>query len=298
MNQEIKTILASHYGLERCSIEQTKGGWAASAYVIETDHEKYFAKAYDSQRLSTAANTQHAESIGAVLLALGSQCGLKQNLPTPIKNNQNRFLTTTNLFSISLFEYIQGTTIAERKMSEDEKIALGNIVRRLHQAVDQIQVPSHFPKEDFSIPNVLKMERFLADDLFAGLLRQYLPKLQETIHDLKASARRYQQQKIPFVLCHTDIHKWNLMRTANGLVLLDFDTLMLAPKEQDLRLLDADFQAQVRAHYDPSQIDEQLIRFYAKLRVIDDIVEEIELNFQVDHSEIIKQLEKLEQDPH
>lgn len=35
------------------------------------------------------------------------------------------------------------------------------------------------------------------------------------------------------VVCHADIHPFNILRTANGFVMIDWDGMMLAPRERD-----------------------------------------------------------------
>ena len=53
---------------------------------------------------------------------------------------------------------------------------------------------------------------------------------------LREEARELKEEKLPFVLCHTDIHGGNLIRgTPQGkLWLIDWENVMLAPKEADL----------------------------------------------------------------
>jgi len=43
-----------------------------------------------------------------------------------------------------------------------------------------------------------------------------------------------------FILCHADIHAWNLLIDVNGrLYIVDWDTLIFAPKERDLMFVGA-----------------------------------------------------------
>ena len=52
---------------------------------------------------------------------------------------------------------------------------------------------------------------------------------------LREEARKLKEENLPFVLCHTDIHGGNLIRDPQGkLWLIDWENVMLAPKEADL----------------------------------------------------------------
>ena len=204
---ELETTIASNYSLNINNLHQIKGGWSARSYVIETINKKYFAKVYDNKRASTETNIKNAEIYGDMLIALVNKGDLKNNITTPIKNNQNNYLTRTDNFSIELFEYIDGVTIAEDKMNDNEKIELANIINTLHQSIDKIELSSDFPKEDFNIPNVIKMEMFLNDNRYNSLLLKYKIKLSEYLEYLQKAAGSYKNKDIPFVLCHTDIHK-------------------------------------------------------------------------------------------
>ena len=50
-----------------------------------------------------------------------------------------------------------------------------------------------------------------------------------------------QKQSPEYILCHADIHGWNLMIDKEGaLYIVDWDTLIFAPKERDLMFIGAD----------------------------------------------------------
>jgi spectinomycin phosphotransferase len=85
------------------------------------------------------------------------------------------------------------------------------------------------------------------------------------------------------VLCHTDIHGYNLIVTADGcFFIIDWDDAMLAPRERDLMFV-LDGAAWRPAHspagaerlfqegYGPVAVDEAALAYYRSLRAIEDI---------------------------
>ena len=78
--------------------------------------------------------------------------------------------------------------------------------------------------------------------------REMLLGRQET---LREEARKLKEGNLPFVLCHTDIHGGNLIRDPQGkLWLIDWENVMLVPKETDLFAFCEEEYADHRAYAD------------------------------------------------
>jgi len=80
------------------------------------------------------------------------------------------------------------------------------------------------------------------DDPVAAHLTRLLQAKQVTIHHLVARAEQLASllvhQPLKRCLCHGDIHAGNiLIDTTNRLYLVDWDTLVIAPKERDLMFI-------------------------------------------------------------
>jgi spectinomycin phosphotransferase len=81
------------------------------------------------------------------------------------------------------------------------------------------------------------------------------------------------------VMCHADIHPWNVLITPEGgIALIDWDDAKLAPRERDLMLIDMMAGAEpetleaFRRGYGPFAPDPVLIAFYQHERLIQDLV--------------------------
>jgi spectinomycin phosphotransferase len=69
----------------------------------------------------------------------------------------------------------------------------------------------------------------------AALLRLKQAEIRDLVERTERLAANLQARSLPFVLCHADIHAGNLLIDPNGaLYIVDWDTLLLAPKERDL----------------------------------------------------------------
>ncbi|MGE0542104.1 MAG: phosphotransferase enzyme family protein [Dehalococcoidia bacterium] len=149
-------------------------------------------------------------------------------------------------FALALYPYIDGATGTDTDMTEDHWITYGAALRQVHDT----ELPP-------AIIRLLQRETFIPDrgDVIAHLdallptrtftdpsereLAAFWLERREAIRTLADRAatlgRRLKATNPPLVLCHADIHTWNLLiDTADRLWIVDWDETMLAPKERDL----------------------------------------------------------------
>src|SRR6266699_2709299 len=101
---------------------------------------------------------------------------------------------------------------------------------------------------------------------------------QSTIHTgvttLEKLAEMLQRRSGPYVICHADLHARNLIRNRAGQVfVIDWDEVMLAPKERDFLFVrpphaDAFFQG-----YGQVEIDWVALTYFLWERVVQDLIE-------------------------
>lgn len=105
--------------------------------------------------------------------------------------------------------------------------------------------------ESFDVPDRDRLEAALAElddpagwpgaygEPLRALLRHHVRDIDRTLrrHDRLVAAVGPQHDRM--VLTHGEPHPGNVIRTAAGLVLIDWDTAMLAPPERDVWLVDA-----------------------------------------------------------
>ncbi len=113
------------------------------------------------------------------------------------------------------------------------------------------------------------------------LLGVYIKPLEGSIDRVERLAMDIRRSNPKMVLCHTDIHNWNLMQSDEQVVLIDWEGLKLAPAEADLMFFvdkpyyDIFIDIYQKLHKD-FVINMDTLLFYRIRRKLEDIFEFIE----------------------
>jgi len=115
----------------------------------------------------------------------------------------------------------------------------------------------------------------------AELLRIRRHVIDELLLRAERLAGEMRSRSASFVLCHADLHGGNILIDAQGkLFIVDWDTLMLAPKERDLMFIGAGigkgWDNPLHAHhfyqgYGAGDVDPFGIAYYRYERIVEDI---------------------------
>jgi spectinomycin phosphotransferase len=99
------------------------------------------------------------------------------------------------------------------------------------------------------------------------------PTIHTAIATLETLGGVLQRRTFPYVVCHADLHPANLLRDHAGHVfVIDWDEVMLAPKERDFIFVrepqaDAFFRG-----YGQAEIDWMALTYYCWERVVQDLI--------------------------
>jgi spectinomycin phosphotransferase len=118
-------------------------------------------------------------------------------------------------------------------------------------------------------------------------------KKDETLDIVKCAEQLAQmllEQPPEFILCHADIHGYNLLIDNNGaLYIVDWDSLIFAPKERDLMFIggghgDSGYTPQEEETmfyqgYGRTNVNQIAIAYYRYERIITDIADDCDLIF-------------------
>jgi spectinomycin phosphotransferase len=164
---------------------------------------------------------------------------------------------------------------------------VGTIFKRIHQVMLPPEGFSSLRKETFDPTEYVRWVRaFETHHLHSRhsgsgssrALRADWRAHQSTIHTavttLEKLAEMLKACPFPYVICHADLHPANLLRDRHGHVfVIDWDEVMLAPKERDFIFVrepqaDAFWQG-----YGVIEIDWMLLSYYLWERVVQDVIE-------------------------
>ena len=149
-------------------------------------------------------------------------------------------------WTVMVYPFLDGDT-SLTGMTDEQWKETGSIFRRIHQ----VQLPPDgFPsvrRESFDPTEYIRWVRAFETQRLQALhggdgparnLRAAWVAHQSTIHTAVTSLEQLglalQSRALPYVIAHADVHPANLLRdTAGQVFVLDWDEVMLAPKERD-----------------------------------------------------------------
>ncbi len=308
MIKTLKDAIKSQYGINAVQISPVPGGWSALAFIINAENDRnYFLKVYDKKRSSTYKNIRYIRQINKVTAELFSECDLSENILLPLKTFSGTYYHDTGEYVLTLFNYLNATTVADNELSADKRLQLATIIKKLHYSVDKLEFDPQFPRETFNaetaqfVLDIISQEEDDENSKILNILYKFEDRILESINICLTIAQRYKTEPPKFVLCHTDIHKWNMMENDDNLWLIDFENLKLAPKENDFFALE-EYRDELEDVYPDYNLDIALVEYYSRLRVFDDIYDEIEAlrdegmsdDYYIEHEQnLILELDKI-----
>lgn len=217
------------------------------------------------------------------------------HLIAPIKTINGELWIIIDSYMMAIYPYVKGENAIEHPMSKQQWAQLGRTVKKIHETATNIQFLQDIKHEDFHDEWRKKLTAFILqmldkvyDDPLVNNVATFLQsKSQEILAFIESAdslANKIQNKQHEFVLCHADIHGWNiLIDEYERLFLIDWDTLILSPRERDLMFIGAGiWQSGISSSeeerwfyegYGRTKVDNQIICYYRLERIIQDIVE-------------------------
>ncbi|NBC70456.1 aminoglycoside phosphotransferase family protein [Paenibacillus sacheonensis] len=203
----------------------------------------------------------------------------------PISNSRGALWTQLRDWTVVVYPFIDGESSFEGMLAEQWN-KLGIALKLIHQVILPPEGFHSLRQEMFNPAEYIRWvrtfenhnARFESVNTIENELRAAWDKNRPTIHamltSLKEQAGLLQSRTIPYVICHADLHPANVIRDEAGQVfVIDWDEVMLAPKERDFIFVgmphaDAFFQG-----YGTTEIDETALAYYRLERDIQDLIE-------------------------
>jgi len=284
-DEQIINCLRNEYGLsvENISFLPLGADLKTAVYRVETtDGMIYFVK------LRRGNFSEASVTVPNYLSGLG----IRQIIPS-LMTQTGQLWASLNPFKVILYPFVEGQDGFEKGLSYRHWVEFGTALKRFHSADIPPTITSRIQRENFS-PQwrdtvrifLERIEEETFDEPVAAELAAFLQTKKDETLELVKRAERFAQilQKQPpeFILCHADIHGWNLLIDSDGaLHMVDWDTLIFAPKERDLMFIGSGLgdsgympkeeETMFYHGYGPTKINQIAIAYYRYERIIEDI---------------------------
>lgn len=221
-----------------------------------------------------------------------SDLGIKQIIPT-LTTQTGQLWASLDPFKLILCPFVEGHDGFEVDLSDQHWVEFGTVLKSFHTAVVPPAITNSIQQETYSLQWREIVKSFLAriddetfDEPVAVELAAFLKTKRDETLELVGRAERLalalQAQASEFILCHADIHAGNLLIDVNGaLYMVDWDTLIFAPKERDLMFVGGGLggdghtpqeeETLFYEGYGQTQIDPIAMAYYRYERIIEDI---------------------------
>ncbi len=269
---DVKNLLAYHYGLQAGTITRIAGGTVGRTYRID---DSFLLKIYDTGTAIGRLGLDRLPVQTQVLKRLQTTA-LADRICRPVQTRRGELFFVQDSIAGAMFSFIPGEAVGyARPYTEQEVFQLADMVKKLH-AVRGEDFEGICPSETYQLSFCGELEQLLISrtELLPEPFREETEREKEMllsrIRQLRAAALELKKAALPYVLCHTDIHGGNLIRDPQGrLWLIDWENVMLAPKEADL----FSFCEEEYAPLFCGDADERALRYYMLRRDLEDVQE-------------------------
>lgn len=235
----LRAVFHAHYDVAIAALTFLPLGNDSASFVYRVD-------APDGARFFLKVRTGLGFSVPSLVIPRYLH---EQGIPhilTPLPTVTQTLWVRVGDFALSLYPFLDARTAAEVGLTEGHWRALGATLHRIHASRLPSDLRQVVPLETF-VPSrrhvLTALEPVIANPGITDPIQRELARFwrsrQDRIRTLidraDALGDQLRQASLPLVLCHADLHAWNvLLDTAQRMWLVDWDETVLAPKERDL----------------------------------------------------------------
>lgn len=286
LSSSIIDCLKANYGISVALLTLLPIGADMNASV-------YKAETQSSQSYFVKLKRGHRHDMSVTLLALLQASGIQQIIP-PIKTTNGELTQHINDFTLTVYPFVNGQNGFCYNLTDNQWIALGKVLRQVHEFDVPSSVKDLIRKEAYS-DKWRKAVRLLYAHIDGNLngddtalkLQSFMREHRMVIHHLvdraEALSKKIQKPSPEFVLCHSDIHGGNVLIDENdSIFIVDWDDPIMAPKERDLMFIGggvANVWNNPREEeffykgYGKTKINRAILAYYRHERIVEDIAE-------------------------
>ncbi len=273
---ELALTLSAEWGVDVAELNYVPVGFGTHHYRVDgAEGNRWFVNV-DRLADKTWIGNEDAEVVDALERALGTAAILREAglefVHGPTRRTSGRCVATMSGYAVSVFGFLDGTGHA---YGEFPDVALRRRVLsslgRMHRATHV--VPPELPRRDsLTIPNRRRFDAALSElekpwsaGPYGESARQLIRDRAGAIGDMFA---RYDALVPPvlstvdsWAVTHGEPHAGNVMTVDGGIALVDWDTVMLAPRERDLWMIEPR-DSDDRAAYGVVETNEAAMELY------------------------------------
>lgn len=195
-----------------------------------------------------------------------------------------------------LYPFIEGDRGWNPAMTDEQWQATGAALRQIHQVALPPGGFASLRREAFDAAEYRRSAQAIEAELarveggsgsqieqtLSAGWRQHQPAIHAMLAVLEGLAGPLRDGSEPYVICHADLHPSNIIRgPAGGVHIIDWDDVMLAPKERDFLFtgdpapadgVAGDGPSPFFQGYGPDEIDWVAIAYYRYERIVQDVI--------------------------
>ncbi len=147
------------------------------AYKVSDGVKNYFLKAYELNRASTPKLTSMIDIYIPITIWLNQNTKLSRKIPVSVVTKDGNYRCQDNHAIYLLYEYIDGETIGDDELSDEQVVQLSDMIAELHSFIStQIPYDSFKIREDFALPFLQPLKEHIIEN-FENLARDLKEEL-------------------------------------------------------------------------------------------------------------------------
>lgn len=283
--EQLRTCLQEHYDLIPATLDFLPLGldYRAGVYRLVSEQGA-------SYLLKVRSGTLYEP--GCLVPAYLSEQGIT-SVVAPLPTRNHTLWARREDWAVIVYPFLEGET-SWSGMTDEQWKETGAIFKQIHQVVPPFSGFEALRKETFDPAGYAQWIRMFeahhlhkpsGETASQRTLRSAWTRNQSIIHAVEVSLEKLaavlQRRNFPSVICHADLHPANLLRDRTGQVfVIDWDEVMLAPKERDfLFIKEAPTDSKTLPGaptffqgYGQADIDWIALTYYRFERVIQDVI--------------------------
>lgn len=285
--ENILKIIEKEYGILILNIEQLNIGFDGNTMVYKLfsfDGKTYFLKIRSKVFCESSLN---------IPFWISNNYGVK-NLINPIETIDKKLYVKKSSQYFILLPYINGKSGWNKKLTKEQFIDFGKFMKTLHsikcpeEYLNSMQIEKYNQKYGEMVKRYLSNlnGQIYSDAIileFFNILEINKNAITELINYLNMAVNDISNDERTLCLCHGDIHAGNVIIEKNNFYIVDWDTIIMAPKEKDLMFIGGGIGGKwntkeeilhfYKGYGEEIMIDNKLIKYYRCERIIQDIYE-------------------------